>query len=437
MILIRYGALSKKLTLAEHELGLVTNRLQSNPFFKAAEELKNMEAEVANSEQAMVHKAQEKKDTEARVTALEKQVKEYASKRDEHMGAKEREISTVQKRIADLQQKLKTTREQNENVLLESETNLAELAALQEQMAGAEVLVQKASAEVEEAEAVVAQSKSAFEVAEAALAAKRSELKQADKEIAAASKECERMQAKLSEDRLAIKKLEHSITRFEKDTSDAHRAVDALLRHHAWIQTERPMFGRRGTEYDFEATDPAKAQQRLQKLGEEQERLGKKVNKKVMGMFEKAEQEYQEVVNKKRIIENDKRKIEAVISELDEKKNQALKTTWAKVNRDFSSIFTTLLPNAKAKLDPPEGGTVLDGLVLRVGFGDCWKDSLSELSGGQRSLLALSLILSLLLFKPAPMYILDEIDAALDLSHTQNIGNMCVFFFIHLSLVFE
>jgi len=37
--------------------------------------------------------------------------------------------------------------------------------------------------------------------------------------------------------------------------------------------------------------------------------------------------------------------------------------------------------------------------------------------------LALSLILSLLLFKPAPMYILDEVDAALDLSHTQNTGN--------------
>lgn len=41
-----------------------------------------------------------------------------------------------------------------------------------------------------------------------------------------------------------------------------------------------------------------------------------------------------------------------------------------------------------------------------------------------RSLIALSLILSLLRFKPAPMYILDEIDAALDLSHTQNIGKM-------------
>lgn len=66
----------------------------------------------------------------------------------------------------------------------------------------------------------------------------------------------------------------------------------------------------------------------------------------------------------------------------------------------------------------------MDGLEVKVAFNGEWKESLTELSGGQRSLLALSLILSLLLFKPAPMYILDEVDAALDLSHTQNIGMM-------------
>lgn len=43
---------------------------------------------------------------------------------------------------------------------------------------------------------------------------------------------------------------------------------------------------------------------------------------------------------------------------------------------------------------------------------------------GYRSLIALSLIMALLQFKPAPMYILDEVDAALDLSHTQNIGRL-------------
>lgn len=70
-----------------------------------------------------------------------------------------------------------------------------------------------------------------------------------------------------------------------------------------------------------------------------------------------------------------------------------------------------------------ENGT-LTGLQLKVSFNGVEKESLTELSGGQRSLLALSLILALLKFQPAPIYILDEIDSALDLSHTQNIGQM-------------
>ena len=50
-------------------------------------------------------------------------------------------------------------------------------------------------------------------------------------------------------------------------------------------------------------------------------------------------------------------------------------------------------------------------------------------------MVALSLILSLLLFKPAPIYILDEVDAALDLSHTQNIGMMLCQHFRHSQFI--
>ena len=75
-------------------------------------------------------------------------------------------------------------------------------------------------------------------------------------------------------------------------------------------------------------------------------------------------------------------------------------------------------------MEPPEGCDITEGLEVRVCLGGVWKQSLTELSGGQRSLVALSLILSLLQFKPAPMYILDEVDSALDLSHTQNIGHL-------------
>ncbi|KNC84459.1 hypothetical protein SARC_03323 [Sphaeroforma arctica JP610] len=143
-----------------------------------------------------------------------------------------------------------------------------------------------------------------------------------------------------------------------------------------------------------------------------------------MRMLDELANEHKDLLKKRDIVEIDKKKIIASIQDLDKKKDEQLKVTIGKVNKDFGSIFSVLLPGTSAKLAPPEGLSVLDGLEVKVAFGQTWKESLTELSGGQRSLIALSLILSLLMFKPAPMYILDEIDAALDLSHTQNIGNM-------------
>lgn len=105
------------------------------------------------------------------------------------------------------------------------------------------------------------------------------------------------------------------------------------------------------------------------------------------------------------------------------------------MNKDFSSIFSTLLPGAHAKLEPPENEAVTDGLEVKVGFSGVWKESLGELSGGQRSLVALSLVLAMLLYKPAPLYILDEVDAALDLSHTENIGIMLKRHFKHSQFI--
>lgn len=72
-------------------------------------------------------------------------------------------------------------------------------------------------------------------------------------------------------------------------------------------------------------------------------------------MYEKAEEEYQELTKKKEQIGKDKQKLMDVIKELDEKKNEALEKTWRKVNKDFGSIFSTLLKGAEARLEPPEG----------------------------------------------------------------------------------
>lgn len=225
---------------------------------------------------------------------------------------------------------------------------------------------------------------------------------------------------------LEARKVGHQLKQWEKESKDAQRRKAHLLKEHPWIEREKTYFGQPGTDFDFSNKDIAACHKRLKELSSEQDRLSKKINKKVMGMIETAEAEYEELTRKRQVILHDKAKIESVIEELDIQKIQALQKTYQQVNKDFGSIFSMLLPGTTAKLEPLDGDVeqLMAGLEVKVAFNNVWKDSLTELSGGQRSLLALSLILALLLFKPAPMYILDEVDAALDLSHTQNIGMM-------------
>uniref|UniRef100_A0A669E9F3 Structural maintenance of chromosomes protein 2 n=1 Tax=Oreochromis niloticus TaxID=8128 RepID=A0A669E9F3_ORENI len=246
------------------------------------------------------------------------------------------------------------------------------------------------------------------------------------------STEANKLREQNNEVQLKIKELEHNISKHRKDSQDA---VTRMLEEHDWINSERHFFGQPNTSYDFKTNNPREAGQRLKKLEETTSKLERNVNKRAMNMLNEAEERYNDLMKKKRIVENDKAKILQTIEELDQKKNEALNVAWQKVNKDFGSIFSTLLPGATAKLAPPQGGGVLEGLEFKVALGNTWKENLTELSGGQRSLVALSLILAMLLFKPAPIYILDEVDAALDLSHTQNIGQMLRTHFRHSQFV--
>jgi structural maintenance of chromosome 2 len=86
---------------------------------------------------------------------------------------------------------------------------------------------------------------------------------------------------------------------------------------------------------------------------------------------------------------------------LDIERQKDIKKTIAQVDKHFNDIFAALLPGTGARLHSvyePNGSGQLFGLRLGVSFNGVEKESLTELSGGQRSLLALSLILALLKF---------------------------------------
>lgn len=176
--------------------------------------------------------------------------------------------------------------------------------------------------------------------------------------------------------------------------------------------------------YDFKKHNIKELNHRLNEIKNRKEKLSKQVDMRAMGMLAKKEEEYEELTKKRNIVLKDRATLESTIEDLEKVKSEVLFKAFESINKDLGNIFKTLLPGAFAKLEFVNKTSLLEGVEFKVAFGDVWKESLNELSGGQRSLVALSLILSLLLYKPAPLYILDEVDAALDTSHTQNIGLM-------------
>ncbi|TDH65032.1 hypothetical protein CCR75_009177 [Bremia lactucae] len=430
-----FRQLKHQIELKEHELHLLDERIAESVFAQLERDVASSEAQyamdkelLATKKEAVVHLAKE-------VQSLDVDIRNLKTSRQSKIGVLETQFAEAKKETQKIGSRLKTAQQELSELVLESESADQELAGNKESVAVIQNELAALRKEEKQVEDKLTQTQKTYEKASQKLEERKSNLSLSDQQVKELGARLSTLSSKKSDLEIECKKAEHKISRMAKDEKDAKMMVKKLEKTHLWIDTEKEFFGREHTDYDFQRKNPSTANRRLLELKETQGALSKKINKKVMGMIEKAEQEYQGLMNKRHIIENDKEKITSVIKELDAKKNEALKTTWVKVNKDFGSIFGTLLPGTHAKLDPPSKGTILDGLQVRVSFGGVWKESLTELSGGQRSLLALSLILSLLLFKPAPMYILDEVDAALDLSHTQNIGQMIRSHFSHSQFV--
>jgi len=248
-----------------------------------------------------------------------------------------------------------------------------------------------------------------------------------DKAIRSKAAEIEELKKKIRQMGVKSEALKKEAEDLANGSKESVNRVQKLEKQYPWIVDEKKNFGTARGFFDFASYSYDSGKKELDALGERKKELESTLNINAMRMLGTAEEQCNELTSKRDQLEKDKKQLMETIDALDHKKKTELITAHKKISEDFGQIFKTLLPGTDAKLhstgtnDDQNG---LQGLEVKIAFNNKWKESLGELSGGQRSLVALSLILAMLKFKPAPIYILDEVDAALDVSHTQNIGTM-------------
>eukprot|EP00920_Eleutheroschizon_duboscqi_P007263 GHVT01016730.1.p1 GENE.GHVT01016730.1~~GHVT01016730.1.p1 ORF type:complete len:991 (+),score=256.43 GHVT01016730.1:1326-4298(+) len=307
---------------------------------------------------------------------------------------------------------------------LELEKGRSQLANLRGEVGAKKESIRKIDLRLLEAGQVVDEREKILNVQKQKLEEAMKEQTEGAKEVHDLKANKNQLESIIAENKKLKKKLEIASTQLAAKIQSAKQEMTRLRSEHPWIASEEEKFGQAGSGYCVKELRPETVRQQLTELLAAQHGLSRRVNKKAVEQYKRTAAAYDDLINRKGKVEDDKRKIRDVIFDLDERKKRALLNTWSDVNTNFAAIFTHLLPNSSAQLQPVNKDDLMDGLEMKIAFGGKWKDSLAELSGGQRSLLALALVLALLKCKPAPVYILDEIDAALDLSHTQHIGNM-------------
>ncbi|XP_010841824.1 PREDICTED: structural maintenance of chromosomes protein 2 [Bison bison bison] len=431
----KYRHLKQQWEMKAEEVDLLQTKLQQSSYHKQQEELDALKKIIEESEETLKNTKEIQKKAEEKYEVLENKMKNAEAERERELKDAQKKLDCAKTKADASSKKMKEKQQEVEAITLELEELRREHASYEQQLEAVKEAIISYEGQIAVMASEVAKNEELVNKAQEEVSKQKEVITAQDNIIKAKYAEIAQHKEQNNESQLKIKELDHNISKHKREAEDAAAKVSKMLKDYDWITVEKHLFGQPNSTYDFKANNPKEAGERLQKLQEMKEKLGRNVNMRAMNVLTEAEERYNDLMKKKRIVENDKSKILATIEDLDQKKNQAINIAWQKVNKDFGSIFSTLLPGANAMLAPPEGQTVLDGLEFKVALGNTWKENLTELSGGQRSLVALSLILSMLLFKPAPIYILDEVDAALDLSHTQNIGHMLRTHFTHSQFI--
>ena len=170
--------------------------------------------------------------------------------------------------------------------------------------------------------------------------------------------------------------------------------------------------------------DSLAQEEKLDKKKREREKLGS-VNLRADEETNQYEKEIKKMEKDREDLVSAIIKLKASINELNQKGRERLIEAFDKVNRKFNEVYTKLFNGGNAKLELVDSDDPLEaGLEMLVSPPGKRLQSITLLSGGEQALTALSLIFAVFLTSPAPICVLDEVDAPLDDANVTRFCNL-------------
>jgi chromosome segregation protein len=163
-------------------------------------------------------------------------------------------------------------------------------------------------------------------------------------------------------------------------------------------------------------------QEKIKEIERELEVMGP-VNLKALTDYETERDRYDEIVDKKTQLEEERKEILAFMEELEAEKTQKFLTVYNEIADNFATVFARLSPGGDGTLmlENPEH-PLMGGITVRSKPRGKELVTLDAMSGGEKTITGLALIFAIQMYNPTSFYIFDEIDAALDNVNAHNVA---------------
>ncbi|MDE3066435.1 MAG: chromosome segregation protein SMC [Verrucomicrobiota bacterium] len=162
------------------------------------------------------------------------------------------------------------------------------------------------------------------------------------------------------------------------------------------------------------ATDWNAVAQQIEALQRRLDEIGP-VNLVAIEEYEETEQRYQFLTKQHDDLVSAKAQLLEVINRINTQTRQMFSETFGKIRENFRAMFVEVFGGGKADLILTDENDVLEsGIEIMARPPGKQQQSISLLSGGEQTMVAVALLFSIYQVKPSPFCVLDELDAALD-----------------------
>ncbi len=155
----------------------------------------------------------------------------------------------------------------------------------------------------------------------------------------------------------------------------------------------------------------------------EKELLGN-VNLKAPEAYAQRKKDADEARSRMEVLDREKNSIMGMISEIESKKLSVFNETFNQVNENFKKLYGSVFEGSANLYLDGTGDPFNSKLMFSIQGGNNRKRTDEGMSGGERSILMLSLIFAIQMMKPMSFYIFDEIDVALDKENSKKLSKL-------------